>query len=168
MEHTTYNSLIKILSNKYASGAVKILGLIFMTLNFVACDGSNTNGITASQPRGLPNNQSQEACYNQTYDAGIPGNPYCPYQGQTINGQLEAFAQIEWSGAIYLDFGLQYNDACPPGGVPVYEYVYGQLRLKRCDQIGEDYVDFIFFNHHNSSSCAGGYAGDRNCVPGFP
>ncbi len=172
MEQIKKNVLKKAKMNyelqKYKNLGLKTLFAITMAMNIVACDSPSSDGITASQPIGLPNNQSREACYNQTYNVGIPGNIYCPYKGQTINGRVEAFAQIEWSGAIYLDFGLKYNDACPPGGVPVYEYIYGQLRLKRCEPIGNDYVDYIFYNHHNTSSCGGAYAGDRNCIPDFP
>lgn len=170
MEHIK-NSLkghLKLNLKTVAIGGFKAVLMVFMAMNIVACDSANTDGITANHPSAYPNNQSREACYNQKYNVGIPGNQFCPYQGQSVNGRYEAFAQIEFSGAIYLDFGFQYNDACPPGGVPVYEYTYGQLRLKRCDKIGNDYVDYVFYNHHNSSSCAGGYAGDRNCIPNFP
>lgn len=143
-----------------------LLGILFLTF-MVAC-GSDDSNITASQPSGAPPWNSREACDYQKYPAGIPGNTYCPYGGSQINGRLEGFAQFEFNGAVYLDFGLKYNDQCPPGEVPVFEYQYGQVRLKSCDPIGEDYVDFVFFNHHNSSSCAGGYAGDQNCIPGMP
>lgn len=143
----------------------KSIFLVLFFLGLTACS-SDDNGLTASQPSGAPPWDSREACDNQQYNVGIPGNIYCPYRGQTINGRVEAFAAFEWNGAIYLDFGLQYNDACPAGEVPVYAFEYGQRVLKRCDYIGEDYVDVIFFQHHNSSSCAGGYAGDKNCIPG--
>lgn len=158
---TTSNQDLK----KYVMMGFKALFTAVMALNLVACGDDGSSGNSSNNNNY---NMSQEACNNQKYNVGIPGNIYCPYQGQTINGQVEYFAQIEWHGAIYLDFGLRYNDQCPTGEVPVYEYVYGQLRLKRCDYIGEDFFDPTFISgHHNSSSCAGGYAGDRNCIPGF-
>lgn len=140
---------------------------IFLILLFTGLTGcSDSDGLTASQPSGAPPWDSRDACYAQQYNVGIPGNIYCPYGGKNINGQVEAFAQFEWNGAIYLDFGLQYNDQCPPGEVPVFGFVQGQKVLLRCDYIGEDYVDTVFYQNHNSSSCAGGYAGDKNCIPG--
>jgi hypothetical protein len=146
--------------------SVKALFTALIALNLVAC--GEDGGSNHSNSSNNSYNMSQEACYNQKYDVGIPGNIYCPYKGQTINGQVEYFAQIEWHGAIYLDFGLRYNDQCPTGEVPVYEYINGYLRLKSCDYIGDDFFDPTFISgHHNSSSCAGGYAGDRNCIPGF-
>lgn len=145
----------------------KVLTLMIFVAHVTACSTSD-NSVTASQPSGLPPWDSIEACHNQQYDAGIPGNIYCPYRGQNINGQVEAFAQIQAGAAIYLDFGLQYNDACPAGYVPIFEYIYGQKRLKDCQYIGEDYVDNVFYQHHNTSSCNGGYAGDQNCIPDFP
>lgn len=147
--------------------SAKIIFMGFMALNLVAC-GDDGGGFKAnSSGYGSHYANSREACYDQKYNVGIVGNTYCPYQGGYANGRYEAFAQIEVGAAIYLDFGFQYNDACPAGSVPVYENQYGQLRLKRCDRIGNDFVDNFFYAHHNTSSCNGGWAGDKNCIPGW-
>lgn len=140
-----------------------------MASALIACDDSSSGGFSANNPYyGSYDPMSYDACYNQPYQVGIINNPHCPYQGQQVNGRYEWFAKIEWSGAVYLDFGFRYNDACPAGQVPVYEHQYGQLRLKRCEFVGNDFVDTIFYNHHNTSSCNGGWAGDRNCIPSYP
>ncbi len=137
-----------------------------MAFSFIAC--SEDSGLSANTPFGSQYyNQSSGACGNQRFNAGIPGNSACPYGGQIINGELEGFAEFRVDGAIYLDFGLQYNDLCPVGEVPVYESRYGQVQLAKCEYVGNDFFDPTFISgHHNSSSCSGGYTGDRNCIPG--
>lgn len=148
---------IKIL--KTALNASLFVSAVFL----VACDDGGS--LVANEHSYLPPSQSYEACNYQHYPVGIPGNAHCPYQGNYINGQVEAFAQVNIQGRAEIDFGLQYNDACPPGQMPVFEYVYGNLVHTRCDHIGGSYVDNVFFQHHNISNCAGGYAGDQRCIP---
>lgn len=143
--------------------SVYILSLVALT----ACDDGG-GSISASQHPHLPPAHTLEACQYQQQNqmfVGIPGNPHCPYQGHAINGQVEAFAQINFNAGFEIDFGLQYNDACPPGQMPVYEHIQGNLVHTRCDNIGGSYVDNVFFQHHNISNCAGGFAGDKRCIP---
>lgn len=153
---------------------LKDLVFLFVKLSFVlsfasltACD-AGSGSVAASEHPHLPPSHTQEACLYQQQNqifVGIPGNPYCPYQGSNMGGQVEAFAQIQFNAGFEIDFGLQYNDQCPPGQMPVYQHIHGNLVHTRCDNIGGSYVDNVFFQHHNISNCAGAYAGDRRCIP---
>lgn len=153
-------------NNYYKRLSLNALLLTLFAFSFVAC--SDDNGLTANSPFGTQYyNQSSGACFNQRFNAGIPGNSRCPYQGQVIDGQLEGFAEFRVDGAVYLDFGLRYNDLCPVGEVPIYESVFGRVQFVGCEYIGDDFFDPTYLTgHHNSSSCAGGYAGDKDCIPG--
>ena len=152
--------------NKTTSLFLKLV-CVLSFVSLTACDDGGS-GLSASQHPHLPPAGSIEACRYQQQNqffVGIPGNPHCPYQGQAINGQVEAFAQINFNAGFEIDFGLQYNDACPPGQMPVYEHIQGNLIHTRCDNIGGSYVDNVFFQHHNISNCAGAFAGDKRCIP---
>lgn len=92
----------------------------------------------------------------------------CDYNSSyynNYNNQYQAYGQYQFNGVVELDFGLNYNDRCQPGYTPVYQYINGVRRLTRCDYTGGGYTDFTYFNHHNISNCAGGYAGDQRCIP---
>ena len=143
---------------------IKFKSLLFLTLGVLFLEAC---GLDDDSRRFRPQWNTRGACDDQQFQVGIPGNSHCPYEGNFVDGQFEAFAKVEYHGAFYIDFGFQYNDACSPGYVPVYSYEYGVKELVDCESIsnGNTYLDTIFYYHHNSSECSGAFAGDLNCVP---
>lgn len=139
--------------------------VMLASLLFVAC--AEDNGSSSSyNPNDYYWDQYSNQCRSyKTNDFVDPSR--CDQNSSFYNNyyQTQAQAQFNFQGRVELDFGLNYNDQCPAGYTPVFEYIYGVKRLSRCDYTGGGYTDFTFFNHHNISNCAGGYAGDQRCIP---